>query len=193
MVAQERLYTAEAFWEIAQLPKNADKRLALLDGEIIEMPPSSQINTVIAGRIIYFFNAYVIPRDLGYVTGADGGFTLTEHNARQPDVGFISKARHPVLEGVAFPIAPDLAVEVISPSESSNDVLKKVQRYIEAGTRLVWAVYPIEQTVYVWKPASHGDGLNVQTFGIDDTLNGGDVLPGFELKVRDIFPNQGTQ
>jgi Uma2 family endonuclease len=188
MVAQERLYTAEEFWEIAQLPENADKRLALVDGEIIEMPPSSQINTVIAMRIGYFFNAFVIPRNLGYVTGADGGYTLTEHNARQPDVAFISKERHPELEGVAFPIAPDLAVEVISPSESSNDVLKKVQRYIDAGTRIVWAVYPREKTIYVWQAAPYS-GLHVQTFGIDDTLDGGEVLPGFTLEVRDIFPN----
>ena len=140
MVTQEKLYTAEEFWEITQLPENADKRLALVDGEIIEMPPSSQINTVIAMPIGYFFNAFVIPRDLGYVTGADGGYTLTEHNARQPDVSFIAKERHPQLAGVAFPVAPDLAVEVISPSKSSSDVLTKVQRYIEAGTRLVWAV-----------------------------------------------------
>ena len=189
MLAQEKLHTAEEFWEIAQRPENADKRLALIDGEIIEMPPSSQTNTVIAARIIYFFNAFVIPRELGYVTGADGGFTLSQHNARQPDVAFIAKARHPVLEGVAFPIAPDLAVEVISPSETSNEVLKKVQRYIEAGTRLVWAVYPLEQAVHVWTAAPDG-GLHVKTFGIEDRLDGGDVLPGFTLKVRDIFPNQ---
>jgi Uma2 family endonuclease len=81
-----------------------------------------------------------------------------------------------------------LAVEVISPSESSNDVLTKVRRYVDAGTQLVWAVYPREQTVYVWKPVSDG-GLHVQVFGIEDTLDGGEVLPGFTLNVRDIFPN----
>ena len=188
MVAQERLYTAEEFWEIAQQPENADKRLALVDGEIIEMPPSSQVNTVIAGRIGYFLNAVVIPNNLGYVTEADGGFTLTEHNARQPDVAFISKKQHPTLDGVTFPVAPDLAVEVISPSESSNDVLRKVQIYIDAGTRLVWAVYPVDKKVHVWKPSAEG-GLNVQIFGIDATLESGDVLPGFTLCVRDIFPN----
>src|SRR5262245_49466887 len=121
MAVKERLYTAKEFWEITRLPENEDKRLALIDGEIVEMASSSQKNTVIAGRIIYFLNAIVIPRDLGYVTGADGGFTLDEHNARQPDVGYISKTRHPELDGVEFPIAPDLAVEVISPSESSKD------------------------------------------------------------------------
>lgn len=187
MAVQEKLYTAQEFWHIAQQPVNADKRLALIDGVIIEMPPSSQKNTVIAMRIGHFLNAHVIPRDLGYVTGPDGGFTLDEYNARQPDVAFISKARHPVLEGVAFPVAPDLAVEVISPSESSTDVLKKVQAYIRAGTRLVWTAYADEETVYSWRPAPDG-GLHVQTVNIDGTLDGEDVLPGFTLKVRDIFP-----
>ena len=120
MVIGEKLYTADEFWVIAQLPENEDKRLALLDGVIVEVPPSSQKNTVTAARIIYFFNAFVIPRNLGYVTGADGGFTLDARNARQPDVAFISKARHARLEGVVFPLAPDLAVEVISPSESGK-------------------------------------------------------------------------
>jgi Uma2 family endonuclease len=187
MAIQERLYTAKEFWEIARLPENEDKRLALIDGEIIEMASSSQKNAVIAARTIYFLNAFVIPRDLGYATGADGGFTLDEHNARQPDVGFISKARHPELDGVEFPIAPDLAVEVISSSESSKDVLKKVTRYIQAGTRLVWTVYPEDKTIYVWKASAEG-GLNAQSLKGDDLLDGGDVLPGFSLKVSEIFP-----
>jgi Uma2 family endonuclease len=151
------------------------------------MPPSSQKNTVIAMRIGHYMNAYIIPRDLGYVTGPDGGFTLDENNARQPDVAFISKERHPILDGVEFPVAPDLAVEVISPSESSNEVLKKVQAYISAGTRLVWTAYADEEMVYVWRPAPDGS-LNVQAVGINGTLDGGDVLPGFTLKVRDVFP-----
>lgn len=186
MVIGEKLYTADEFWVIAQLPENEDKRLALLDGVIVEVPPSSQKNTVTAARIIYFFNAFVIPRNLGYVTGADGGFTLDARNARQPDVAFISKARHARLEGVVFPLAPDLAVEVISPSESSNDVLKKVTRYLEAGTKLVWTVYPEDNGVYVWQLAADGS-LKAQAFGAADTLDGGEVLPGFTLKVSDIF------
>jgi len=187
MAVKERLYTAKEFWEIARLPENENKRLALIDGEIVEMASSSQKNTVIAGRIVYFLNAVVILRDVGYVTGADGGFTLDEHNARQPDVGFISKARHPELGGVEFPVAPDLAVEVISPSESSKEVLRKVTRYIEAGTRLVWTVYPEDKTIYVWKASPEG-GLNTQPLKGDDLLDGGDVLPGFSIKVSEIFP-----
>jgi Uma2 family endonuclease len=187
MVLQERLYTAAEFWEIAQRPENAAKRLALVDGAIVAIPPSNQKRTVIAARVGYFLNAFIIPRDLGYVTGADGGFTLNEGNACQPDVAFIAKARHPKLAGVEFPVAPDLAVEVISPSESSNDVFKKVSRYIQAGTRLVWTLYPDDHMVYVWRAAPDG-GLHMQAFGINDTLDGGDVLPGFTLQVSAIFP-----
>lgn len=187
MVLRERLITASEFWDIAQLPENAEKRLELIDGVIVEMAPSSQINTVIAGRIIYFLNVVVIPQDLGYVSGPDGGYTITEKNAYQPDVGFISKARHAELQGVAFPIAPDIAFEVISPSESSNDVNKKVQRYIQAGTKLVVTVYPDNKAVYIWKKSTTGQ-LSAQMLTEDDTLEFGDLLPGFSLKVSDIFP-----
>ena len=187
MVTRENLYTAAAFWEIASLPENAAKRLALIDGVIIEVPPSSQKNTVIAARIIYFLNAFVIPNDLGYVTGADSGFTLNEQNARQPDAAFISKTRHPRLEGVIFPHAPELAVEVVSPSESSRDVLKKVTRYLEAGTHQVWTVYPEDQEVYVWQQAADG-GLHTQIYTVADRLSAEPVLPGFSLQVKDIFP-----
>lgn len=186
MSVQERLYTAAEFWGIAHLPENADKHLELLDGIIIEMPPSSQKNAVIAARIVYLLNTYVIPRDLGYVTGADGGYTITDHNAFQPDAAFISKTRHSALEGVAFPVAPDLAVEVISPSESSNDVLKKVRRYLAAGTRQVWTVYPEDTLVYVWKPGGEDD-VHMQVVDINGSLSGEDALPGFTLTAREIF------
>jgi len=187
MAVRERLYTAAEFWEIAQRPENADKRLELIDGVIVEMASSSQKNTVRAMQIGYFLNAWVIARDVGYVTGADGGYTIDVRNAYQPDVGFISKARHPTLEGVEFPVAPDLAVEIISPSESFNDVLKKVRRYLAAGTRIVWTVYPEDKLVYVWTPGA-GDDVTMQTVGINGALDGGDVLPGFTLPVSEVFP-----
>jgi len=135
-------------------------------------------------RIGHFFNAFVIPRDLGYVTGADGGFKLASRRARRPDVAFISKARGVTLEGIEFDVAPDLAVEVVSPDE---DVFKKAREYLHAGTRMVWAVYADEQIVYVMTLDDDG-GIHSLPFGIDATLDGGDVLPGFKLAVKDIFP-----
>jgi Uma2 family endonuclease len=183
MLLGERLYTAEEFFEIAGLPENDEKRLELDDGEIVEMAPSSPKNTVLAMRIGYFLNAYVIPRNLGYVTGADGGFKLSEKQVRQPDVAFISKARVPKLPK-RFEIAPDLAIELVSPDE---DIFKKAREYLHAGTRLVWAVYADEKTVYVFQLDDDGS-LRSKPFDLNATLDGGDVLPGFSIPVKDIFP-----
>ncbi len=184
MALREKLYTAEEFFKIASLPENEEKRLELDDGAIVDMGSSSQLNTVTAMRIGYFLNAYVIPNDLGYVTGADGGFKLGEKRARISDVAFVSKSRVLRLKGTQFPFAPDLAVEVVSPDE---DIFKKAREYLHAGTRLVWAVYTGEKMVYVMRLDADGSIRSVP-FGIDSTLNGGDVLPGFTLSVREIFP-----
>lgn len=184
MTLREKLLMAEEFFEIASLPENEDKRLELDDGKIVHVGSSSQINTVTAARIVYFLNAHVIPNDLGYVTGADGGFKLGERRARIPDVAFISKARLPKLKGASFPIAPDLAVEVVSPDE---DIFKKAREYLHAGTKIVWAVYTDEKVVYVMRLDPDGSFHSIP-FGIDDTLDGDDVLPDFKLAVREIFP-----
>ena len=184
MAVQEKFYTAEEFWQIARMPENEDRRLELDEGVIVDMGSSSQQNTVIAGRVIYFLNAFVIPNDLGYVSAPDGGFQLAPNIVRQPDAAFITKARHAKLGGTQFPVAPDLAVEVVSPNE---DVLKKVNEYIHAGVRLIWAIYPQDRIVYVFRPPID-DELRVPILQIDDELDGGDVLPGFKLPVRDLFP-----
>jgi Uma2 family endonuclease len=185
MALREKLYTADEFFEIARLPENEEKRLELEDGVIIEMGSSSRLNTVVAMRIGYFVNSHVIPNDLGYVTGPDGGFKLASGRVRRPDVGFISKRHGVVLEGVEFTTAPDLAVEVVSPDE---DVFKKANEYLRSGTKLVWAVYAEEKTVYVMRRDEQG-GIHSVPFGIDDTLSGEDVLPGFSLPVSEIFPS----
>lgn len=179
MVTRERLLTAEEFWEIARLPENEGRRLELEDRVIIEMASSSPVNIVLAGIIAHFLNVHVLPRKLGFVTTPDGGFKLSTGTVRQPDVAFIAQSRMPELPA-EFKIAPDLAVEIVSPSE---DVLKKVKEYLASGTQIVWAVYPDERTIEVFKP----DDPRWQTLGIDDTLDGGDVLPGFTLPVKYIF------
>jgi Uma2 family endonuclease len=128
-------------------------------------------------------NVYVIPRNFGYVTGADGGFKLGVRRSRQPDVGFISKTRLPELPR-EFKIAPDIAVEVVSENE---DIFKKAREYLQAGTHFVWAVYTDEKMVFVCTLDDDGS-LRWQPFDISSTLDGGDILPGFTPAVRDIFP-----
>lgn len=181
---QEKLFSAEEFFQIASAPENAERRLELEDGVIVEMAASTQKNTVTAMRIGYFLNAFVIPRNLGYVTGADGGFKLGTKRARQPDAAFISKTRHAQLQGVQFPVAPDLAVEIVSEDE---DIFKKAREYLNAGTKLVWAVYTDERTVFVMTLGANG-AVTSLPFTESDVLDGGEVLPGFTLRVVDIFP-----
>ena len=183
MAVREKLYTVEEFWKIARLPENEDKRLELEDGVIVDMGASRPINTVTAGRVLTFLNNFVMLGDLGYVTGADGGFKLAPDQARQPDVGFVSKERASELPR-EFNFAPDLAVEVVSKDE---DIFKKALEYLHAGTHMVWAVYPHEKIVYVMRLDDDGS-LRSVPFGVDSMLGGGDVLPGFTLVVNDIFP-----
>lgn len=184
MVLGERLYTAEEFFEIARLPENEDKRLELDDGVIVEMGSSSRVNTITGMRIAHFLNAHVIPNQLGYITGPDGGYKLSSGKVRRPDVGFISKSHNVKLEGVEFDLAPDLAVEIVSPDE---DIFKKANEYLRSGGKMVWAVYTDDKIVYVMRLDEDG-GFHSLSYGINDTLDGGDVLPGFTLPVRDIFP-----
>jgi Uma2 family endonuclease len=118
------------------------------------------------------------------VTGADGSFKLGAKRARLPDVGFIASARFPKLPK-KFNFAPDLAVEVVSEHE---DIFKKALEYLHAGTKVVWAVYTEDKVIHVIRLDEDG-GLHSQPFGIDDVLEGGDLLPEFKLPGRDIFPD----
>lgn len=182
MVTHERLYTAEEFFELARLPENEGRRLELEDGVIIEMAASRPINTVIASRINHFISSHVLPKNLGYITGADGGFKLASGRVRQPDVAFVSIERYPTIP-TEFDAGPDLAVEVVSPHE---DVLKKIDEYLEAGTQLIWAIYPDEQIVHIFRQTEP----RWEKLTVSDTLSGENVLPDFKLAVKDIFPPQ---
>jgi Uma2 family endonuclease len=187
MTVQEKLYTIEEFWAIAQKPENENKRLELVKRVIYELAPSSKKNTITAIRFASFLLQFADEHDLGYVSGADGGFELNDDEVRLPDVAFISKDRAAGLEGTVFAAAPDLAIEVISPSESPRKVLDKVRAYLRAGTKLVWTAYPDDEVVDAHHMSESGS-LVIDTFGMDDTLDGGSVLPGFKLPIRKIFP-----
>ncbi len=185
MTVQQREVTAEEFWQIVQ--KSGDKqRLELIDGAIVEMPPSSPENTITAGRILAFVFNFVEERNLGFVSGADGGYTLSPNTVFVPDVAFVSKARVPTIPR-EFQGAPDLAIEVISPSETPREINDKTARYLTSGTQMVWNVYPQDKIVEVWQSTEDG-GMKVHTLTIHDILDGGDVLPGFRLPISRIFP-----
>ena len=187
MAVEQRLYTVEEYLQIAGSAEYADKRIELIDGEIVEMPGSSYPNSRIAGMVIFFLIAYVREHDNGYVSVPDGMYRLDDHTVLQPDAAFMSKERGKDPSEIVMDGSPDLAVEVISPSESHPSVIHKARRYLDAGTSLVWAVYPTDKTVVVYRLTTEGD-LHTDTLGINDVLEGTHTMPGFTLPVKDIFP-----
>ncbi len=162
-----------------------DERVELSEGELIRMPPAGFEHGYVVMGFGAKLGAYVKKNTLGAVVGPDTGFRLDEHTVRSPDIGFVSRARlektgHPA---GFFPGAPDLAVEVFSPSDSKSDLFKKIQEYFRAGTRLVWALFPAIKQVYVYRGPKR-----VKILGAGDTLDGEDLLPGFSIAVDKIFP-----
>lgn len=186
MTIQQKLYTVKEFYEIGD-SLDPDKHYELVEGEIVEMPPPNRINSFIAGLILTALNVFIQQNRIdGYAFGADGGFALTDNDVRIPDVSFIYAERMPEISDMEAIIAPDIAVEVISPGETPRKVNAKTTLYLNTGTQLVWNVYPAEKVVEVWTKGA-GEKLEMQAFTTDDTLNGGDVLPEFTLPVKDIF------
>jgi len=188
MTVQEKTHTAEEFIEQSQSAEYRDQRLELINGEICVMSPSSLLNTVVAAEIVRLLGNFNAEHKLGYMTTTDGGFKLGQHTVLVPDAAFISKDRVAKLGDTAFfEGAPDLAVEVISPSETNRQVLDKARAYLQAGTKMVWAVYPREQVIDVIRLAADNH-LDIETLAAKDVLSGDAVLPGLQIQVKSIFP-----
>jgi Uma2 family endonuclease len=180
MAVQEKLYTADDLWELAF----QDKHFELSKGVLVEMPPTGDEHGIVGLWLGSLIVIYVDAHDLGQVFGAETGFVLSRNpdTVRAPDVAFVSKARLKPLTGKFYDGAPDLAVEVVSPTDTASQIRRKAAEYLEAGTKLLWIVYPDGKNIDVYQP-----GSTVEILTIDDTLEGGDVLPGFHLPVRDVF------
>ncbi len=174
--------TAEQFERLALQPENAERRLEFVGGEIVEVV-SNNYSSMVAARILIKLGTFLENAHLeGYVTGADGGYCVGDERYI-PDVAFVSKSRQPAPSRDAYnAIAPDLAVEVLSPSDQPDVLRLKLANYLAAGT-VVWVVNPDNNTVEVYTP-----GQRAYRLGPADTLTGSDLLPGFALPVKDVFP-----
>lgn len=182
MAVEIKRHTVEAFDEFINLPENADRLFEYIEGEIVEAP-SNPYSSEIASNINFFIKLFLREQGVtGHVTGEAGGYIVSGERYA-PDVAFISRERQPELAHEGYnPNPPELAVEVISPSDQDYRLRIKVTNYILAGTT-VWVVNPQTKEVEVYIP-----GQPVRIVGIDGTLDGGDALPGFALAVKDVFP-----
>jgi len=164
----------------------------LVHGVLVRMPLSSGGASNIGSRLLGRVITYVEDNGLGAVTGEQGGYRLDPAHPRDtevaPDVGFVRAERVPAPDSSdyykAWPLAPDLAVEVASENQFAPGMAAKAQTYLAFGTRLVWVIWPRYQRVDVWRP---GDDTPTP-LGVDDTLSGEDVVPGFTYPIARLFP-----
>jgi Uma2 family endonuclease len=184
LVLRTQKRTVAEFDEFVLLPENIDREFEFIGGRIYDTL-SSPLSSATAVRIAGFLGNYLLSNDIGHLTGADGGYIVASERYI-PDVAFISYTRQPELSytGGYNPIAPDLAVEVLSPGNDDEKMRVKIHNYQVAGT-VVWVADVESLTIEVYLP-----GTPVITRGINDVLEGGSVLPGFKVAVKDIFSSK---
>jgi Uma2 family endonuclease len=163
-----------------------DKRLCeLIDGTLVEKPVG-MFESRIAMNLGIQLGAYVHQHDLGGVSGADSTLRMASTGRiRLPDVAFISKARDPTTWIAVPTLAPDLAVEVLSESNTKAEIDQKLREYFASGTRLAWIVDPRDRTVAVY----HGPDAPTVILQETDTLDGEQVVPGFSMPISLMFQN----
>ena len=182
MAETTTITTAE---ELLKLPDDG-KRRELVGGELKEMTPAGARHGGVAAKLTSRLDRHVEDNRLGMVLAAETGFRISRDpdTVRAPDVSFVVRERVPPdgpPEGY-WNLAPDLAAEVVSPNDTAAEVQSKVQMWLETGVRLVWVVYPDTRSIVV-----HNSPKEAVTLTAPDILTGGDVAPGFECPVAEVF------
>lgn len=181
-MATNILMTAD---ELLALPADG-LRHELIEGEITTMTPAGSEHGRIAARLLIRVGGYVEQHSVGSTYAAETGFRLGDEpdTVRAPDLAVVAKDRRAevdVSRGYGRG-APDLVAEVISPNDRYEDVDLKVRQWLRAGSRIVWVVNPRTRTVTAYTPDGHAVVREAE-----DTLDGGDVLPGFACSVAELF------
>ena len=184
MSAAEVLAPMQRLWD-----DSIDRDWEIVDGVRVEMPPKSVDSQVLASDFAYHLNTYGFGKDIGIAcVNVLFNLPLNVDRSRRPDAAFISYARwaknRPVPSTNAWNVLPDLFVEVVSPHDGPEEIETKVLEYLEAGVRLVWVVYPRHKSMYVYESPQ-----KVRRLTRSDTLDGGVVLPGFQLPLIELFPD----
>ena len=190
MAIQEKLYTVDDVWELSHRPENHDKYYYLIDGELYwDMPPGGE-HGCLASELIFRLMSFAEGRELGAFTVESGYYPADDrHTVLAPDIAFISKSRAPQpLPKKYVPAMPDLAIEIMSPTDTLSEVRRKAAVYLANGTSLVWIVLPAKQGVEVCR-ASDSGGLDIEFVDREGSLSGEGILPGFELKLKRLFPD----
>jgi len=169
--------------EFERLPDDGNKH-ELSEGELIVMPPVKFLHTLVAAAILDILRAYLREHPIAGAF-AEAGYVLSHDPLiiRQPDISVLSNQRIAATQKDGWvEHSPELAVEIVSPSDFAQDLEVKVEQYLRYGAQQVWIVFPKQKQVHVHQPGSPRMVLNES-----ETLPGGDLLPGFSVKVSDLF------
>ena len=170
--------------ELLNLPDDGN-RYELSEGELICMSPAGGESPEVASEVFFRMRLFVTPA-IGRCGMGELGFRLAFNpdTVRAPDVWFVSRGRYPDAERKRgfWQLAPDLAVEVLSPSNLASDMLKKIDEYLSLGVRLVWVIDPESRRAWVFRA-----GRATVVVLEDGSLDGEDVIPGFRLPLADVL------
>ncbi len=181
----ERIYTVEEFEELPEF----EEYYELIEGKLVEKMSPGDEHGRISRNIIVHLDRFDPEEKLGMIWPGTS-FVLSPTNVPIPDLGFLVASRVPKKRGKkAIRKVPDLVVEVWSPSDlrsapEREAAQNRIQRYQAAGVRIIWSINPRNKTVEIYHP---NNAPLVAILGINDKLDGEDVIPGFELKVKALF------
>lgn len=152
-----------------------------IKGELVPMGDPTMEHGEVSSNLVILLGTYIRQHRLGRIYTAETTFQIGQ-GGRKPDVAFVSQERLPENRRRASPIPPDLAIEVVSPTDRTYEIQEKVSEYLDAGARMVWVVEPVLKTVTVYRSPN-----DIKTLTVTDRLTGEDVIEGFQCSVAEIF------
>jgi len=171
-------------------PEQLEPLFELIDGVPREKTPMGLFANVLASYLASAINQFSLPKKLGMAIN-ETPYKVNDKNSRRPDVSYVEFAKFPALEVLIedpplLEFSPNIAVEVVSPSNTVSEMEKRIVHYFATGVQVVWIVHPQMSRIYVYETAKACKILE-----INDVLDGGNVLPGFSLKLCDLFSIPG--
>jgi len=180
-LSQQRIWTIEEFQEFVARPENSDRLFELINGEIVEKMPGCTRNSELSYNLAVEVKSFCKQHNLPcHISGGDGAYDIQGHVVA-PDFAFKPT---PMSTDYPDPVAPEWAIEIISPTDKASEIRTKRQIYIRAGI-LYWEMYSESESIDVYAPHQP-----MRTIEIDDTLDVGELIPDFTITVKEIFSDE---